>query len=157
MVPSSFSFLYVTRLGTFVRVARIAVRGLRVLIFRGCDHLSDTTTAVERHSLPSGGYGPRDNAISLDYLRCAYMHYNAREILKRSCNFRSVNLYVCDKRDHIRDHCLMIECLLYFYAMRRKLLIDRYVTLREKQTLRVGDYNSKYLFLHVKQVSIDRS
>lgn len=83
------------------------------------------------------------------------MHYNAREILKRSCNFRSVNLYVCDKRDHIRDHCLMIECLLYFYAMRRKLLIDRYVTLREKQTLRVEDYNSKYLFLHVKQVSID--
>jgi len=76
-------FLVVTRPRTFVRVARIAVRGWRVLIFRGCDHLSDTTTAVERHSLPPGGYGPRDNAISLDYLRHVYMHYNAREILKR--------------------------------------------------------------------------
>lgn len=65
-------FLVVTRPRTFVRVARIAVRGWRVLIFRGCDHLSDTATAVERHSLPPGGYGPRDNAISLDYLRHVY-------------------------------------------------------------------------------------
>lgn len=39
----SFSFFAVTRLRTFVRVARIVVRGRRVLIFRGCDHLSDTT------------------------------------------------------------------------------------------------------------------
>lgn len=62
-------FPVLTRPGTFVHVARTAVRGRGVLIFRECDRLSGATTAVERHSLPPGGYGPRDNAILLDYLR----------------------------------------------------------------------------------------
>lgn len=72
-ITSRLDFLFATTWPRtrFVCVSRI-VRGRIVLIFRGCDHLSDTTTTVERHSsLPT-----RDNAISSNYLRRVCTHNN---------------------------------------------------------------------------------
>lgn len=102
-------FLVATRPRTFVRVARIAVRGWRVLIFRGCDHLSDTTT-LRSSDIPCRQADTARVTMRFRWIiYAACVHYNSRGILKRRAASVSLIYARAGIRGGRRDRVLPVD------------------------------------------------